>query len=106
MRNISGRLGARIKEIRNVRGLTQEKLADKARISTRYLSRLEVGEQSPSIHTLERIAHALAVEIWELYVFAPEGSVKDLQGTARKLLGELDEQTLRIVVKMVRAIAR
>lgn len=106
MRNVPARLGRRMKEIRTVRDMTQEKLAEKARISTRYLSRLELGEQSPSIRTVERIADALGVEIWELFAFAQEGSIKDLQSTARKLLGELDEKTLRIVVKMVRALAR
>jgi transcriptional regulator with XRE-family HTH domain len=49
MKDLPGRLGARIKEIRKSRGLSQERLAEKAEISPRFLSRLEVGQQSPEV---------------------------------------------------------
>lgn len=106
MEDEAKRLGTRIKEVRRSRGLTQEKLSEKAGISTRYLSRLEVGKQNPSIDTLVKIAKALTIEVWELYDFTPHGTVKELKTVARKLLDELDEQKLRLVIKIVRAIAR
>jgi transcriptional regulator with XRE-family HTH domain len=106
MEHEAKRLGTRIKEVRRARRLTQEKLSEKAGISTRYLSRLEVGKQTPSIDTLVKIAKGLSIEVWELYDFAPHGTVKELKAAARKLLDELDEQKLRLVIKIVRAIAR
>lgn len=106
MKDLPGRMGARIKEVRKSRGLSQERLAEKAEISPRFLSRLEVGQQSPSIETLARLAEALGVELWELCDFGHEGTVKELQETLRKLIHESDERKLRLAVKVFRAVVR
>jgi transcriptional regulator with XRE-family HTH domain len=106
MKDLARKLGARIKEIRKARGLTQERLAEQADLSPRYLSRLEVGQQSSSIETLARLARALEVELWELFDFGHAGTVKELQEALRKLMRELDEEKLRLAVKVVRAVAR
>ena len=53
-------LGARIRELRDARGLTREVLAEKAGLSVVYLKKLEAGErQTPSLEALERIARSL-----------------------------------------------
>jgi|SRR5579884_661097 transcriptional regulator with XRE-family HTH domain len=106
MAGLSRKLGCRIKEIRRARGLTQERLAEQADLSPRYLSRLEVGQQSPSIEMLTRLARALNVEMWELFDFGHVGTMKELQETLSKLIRELDEEKLRLVVKVIRAFVR
>jgi transcriptional regulator with XRE-family HTH domain len=106
MKNLAVRLGARIKSLRKSRGLSQERLAEKSDITPKYLSRLEVGQQSPSIETLARLAEALGVELWELCDFGHEGTVKELQETLRKLIHESDERKLRLAVKVFRAVVR
>ena len=104
MNNLTGHLGARIRELRKARGLTQEGLAERIEISPRYLSRLEVGQQSASLETLERVAEALQVEIGELFDFGHHDTPKELRQTLRKLMQECDEQELRLAVKIFRAI--
>ena len=106
MKDLAEKIGARIKAVRRSRGMTQERLAEQAEISPRYLSRLEVGEQSPSIDTLGRLATALDVELWELFDFGHEGTQKELQNTMRKLVRESDEGKLRLAVKVFRAVVR
>ena len=106
MKNLAQRLGARIKEVRRSRGLTQERLAEKAEISARYLSRLEVGDQSPAIETLARLAEVLDVELWELFDSGHTGTSKALRTSFRKLVREPDDQKLRLAVKVLRAVLR
>jgi transcriptional regulator with XRE-family HTH domain len=48
------------------RGLSQQALATKARISRGYLARLEAAEQDPTLGVLERLAKALGVSVSEL----------------------------------------
>lgn len=104
MKDLGKKLGTRIKEIRKSRGLSQERLAEKVDISPRYLSRLEVGQQIPSIETLTGLAEALDVQLWELFTFGHDGTVKELREAMRKLILEGDEQQLRLAVKVFRAV--
>ena len=60
------RVAMRVKEWRERRGLTQEQLANKARISRGYLARLETARQDPKLSTLEKLAKALKVDVAKL----------------------------------------
>ena len=62
-------LGLKVKEFRKQRKITQEKLAEIIGVDNGYISKLEVGQNFPSINTLERIADALGVELYELFQF-------------------------------------
>lgn len=55
----------RIKELIKEKGYTQQELADKLGISRVGLTQLVNGK--PSYPTLEKIAEALEVEMWELF---------------------------------------
>ena len=48
-------------------GLTQEKLAEKADISLRYVQQLEAGQRNPSIATLVRLRKALGCSYDDLF---------------------------------------
>jgi transcriptional regulator with XRE-family HTH domain len=56
-RAVRRRLGARIKELRTARKLTQEMVADRTDLSQKYVSALECGQKSPSWETLVALAH-------------------------------------------------
>ena len=62
-------LGLKVKEFRKQRKITQEKLAEIIGVDNGDISKLEVGQNFPSISTLERIADALGVELYELFQF-------------------------------------
>ena len=52
---------------RQERGVTQEELAKKAKVTKRYISQLETGlRQNPSLPVLRRLAKALGVSVGEL----------------------------------------
>ena len=64
---ITERIGARIRELRNQQGISQEKLALKAEIDRTYLAGVERGKRNPSIKSLEKILSALGVTFHEFF---------------------------------------
>ena len=99
-------LGARIKDLRKAGGLSQEQLAEKINIDSKHLSRIEVGNSYPSIDTVENIAKALNVEIKDLFEFPHEENTAELKRSIIKILGTVDESKLRLILKVLKAIAR
>jgi len=59
-----------LRKIRRKKGLTQEKLAEKANMSLQYLALLEIARKFPSGEMLERLANALDIESYELLAVA------------------------------------
>jgi len=56
-------VGKMIRQKREALDWTQEHLAAKARINSKYLSRIEIGVQQPSLLTLQKIAKAFESEL-------------------------------------------
>jgi transcriptional regulator with XRE-family HTH domain len=106
MKDLRHKLGARLKEIRKARGLTQEALAEKVDLTPQYLSRLEGGHQSPSVETVARLAEALDLELCELFDFGHQGTVKEIRERLRKLIQESREEELRLGLKLLHALSR
>lgn len=51
-----------IRQLRLARGLSQEELADLARLNRNYIGMIERGENAPTVDVLESLAEALEVE--------------------------------------------
>ena len=79
MNNIKKRLGRRIQELRKSNKLTQEQLAEKIEIGTSNISYIETGKFYPTPETLGKIAKALNVEIYELYMFEQLKPIDELR---------------------------
>ena len=62
-------LGARIKYLRENKGLTQDKLAEYSGLSIDYIGKIEVNINKPGLRALIKIANALDVHIKELFNF-------------------------------------
>ncbi len=60
-------IGAKIKEIRVQKGLTQEELADRAELSKGFISQLERNLTSPSIATLVDLLQCLGTNLEEFF---------------------------------------
>ena len=60
-----------VRNMRNYRkrlGLTQEKLAEKCNTDPCYIRQIEIGRRFPSIDYIERIAKALEIPAYRLFV--------------------------------------
>ena len=64
---ITSIVGNRIKQLRNIKGLSQEKLALKAEIDRTYLAGVESGKRNISIVNLEKIIIALDSTLREFF---------------------------------------
>jgi len=60
-------VGTRLRELREGQNLTQDELAQKARIARNTVARIEQGRLSPSADTLEKLADGLGVEPGALF---------------------------------------
>ena len=86
--------------------MTQDQLAEKIGIESKYLSRIEVGKRQPSLDTLEHIADSLQVEMKELFDYShldneaisPKGIENALEGASK--------EELRLVFKLIKAVRR
>lgn len=103
MNNIKKLLGKRIKELRKTKNYTQDELAEKVGIGTPNISYFETGRFSPAIETLEKIAEALDVEIYELYMFKSLKSVDEIRAELEEVMRS-DERILRLLYKFYLSI--
>jgi transcriptional regulator with XRE-family HTH domain len=103
-------VGKKIRQLRSSRAgprVTQEQLAERARISISFLSMIERGERSPHLETLAKIANALEVPLADLFHGDLSGNhevieplLRPLVDTCRRLsLGKRDYERLVAVVK-------
>lgn len=103
------KLGAAIRETRELRGMTQGELGHLAEISTSQISNIERGEFAPSLDALEKIAHALGVKLPHLFQFDLISGDADRTEQLLKLLalGEsLKAPDLEFAIAMMRLILR
>jgi transcriptional regulator with XRE-family HTH domain len=66
--NLKKILSRNLRENRRKCGLSQEKLAEKAGISTQYLAMLEIARKFPTSEVLERLAGAMDIKVYELFL--------------------------------------
>ena len=62
----SARFGAVIRQLRESRGWSQERLAGQASLNRSYMGEIERSAAMPSLATAEKLAHALDVALSEL----------------------------------------
>ena len=68
-------IGNKLKELRVLKGLTQEELADCSELSKGFISQLERNLTSPSITTLMDILQCLGTSIGEFFNEAPDEQI-------------------------------
>jgi transcriptional regulator with XRE-family HTH domain len=61
--DIKQKIGKRIKELRNLRGFSQEELADRAGIDRTYINSVENGRRNISIVNIEKISKTLKTDL-------------------------------------------
>ena len=66
MDRFAKQFGARVKQARVERGMTQAQLAAHASVGANYIPRIERGEMTPSVDAAHRIAQSLATSVDEL----------------------------------------
>jgi transcriptional regulator with XRE-family HTH domain len=77
-----------LKENRRKRGLTQAGLAEKVDVSTHHIGMIEMCRNYPTLDLVERIANALDIEIYELFI-TPHSPNEELETLRREIKGDM-----------------
>ena len=75
-------VGRRVAELRAGHGLTQEQLAERASVSTRYVQSLEAGTENLTLETIAKLATILKVK--PIALFEPPATKKPRPGRPKK----------------------
>lgn len=65
-------LGRAVRQLREARGISQEKVARRAGLHLTWINRVENGRTNPTWGSMKRIACALSVSLGELATLAEE----------------------------------
>lgn len=98
-------LGAKIKELRKGRSLSQEQLAEKIGVDQKHLSRIEVGRGYPSLDALESISIALNVPIKQIFDYEHLDTLEAVETALKTWLETAGENEKRSVLKIINALA-
>ncbi len=69
MTDLAKNFGKKLKQIRKAQQLTQSQLAEKLKVETLSISRIESGKHFPKKENIELLARVLNVEIKDLFDF-------------------------------------
>ena len=120
-------IGARLREMREAKQLSQGDIEQRTGLLRCYISRVENGHTVPAIETLEKMARALEVPLYQLFYDGEEppklpnlpkrkasdeiawgSSGKDARflGKLRRHLGKADERDRKLVLLMAQNLAQ
>lgn len=108
-RKLQQQLGRRLRQLRRLAGLTQEQVARRARVETKYYGSVERGERNISLATLERLARAYGREPFELLVPAGRAGQEGAGPVARRelerMLEQLDDERVQLLRGVMECVA-
>jgi transcriptional regulator with XRE-family HTH domain len=99
--NIRDILASNIKENRRKCGFSQEKLAEKAGISTPFVAMIEVSRKFPTPDVLDRIAGALSIKTYQLFA-VPASPEEELDRLRRDIVNEIKQAVGESVAEAVK----
>lgn len=84
-RNFYRAIGRRVADLRRMRGLTQERLAELADITGSYVALIETGARKPTLEVLGKISGVVQVPMWRLLVDDVHGGAEASHPSTRRL---------------------
>ncbi len=103
-------IGSRLKKLREDRNLSQGDIEKRTGLLRCYISRVENGHTVPSIETLERLAAAMEIPLYQLFFEGDEPptlpNLSKRRTTEELALDAEQEKELRFFEKVKRLLAR
>ena len=104
MSDLKKLLGKRIKEIRTSKHYTQEYLAELTDLGATSISKIENGLYHPTDENLEKIANALGVEPYILYMFNHHKPVSELKENLHKIIDNAGDNDIKLIYKVINGL--
>ncbi|WP_339207893.1 helix-turn-helix domain-containing protein [Paenibacillus sp. FSL K6-3182] len=96
-------IGYRIREIRELRGLTLDECAKQSNITRAYLNTMELGQANFSIGKLQSLSNTLNVQLSDFFMKSP--SLYSLEEEVIKILSaNKNQRNLQCVIALLRAM--
>jgi len=99
-------LGERLREFRQSRAMSQEQVAHIADITPAYLGQVERGTKNITVHTLEKVCHALNISLSDFFSVAKVHD-KGIDEVSNQILHQLhnkSESEKQAILKMVKLV--
>jgi transcriptional regulator with XRE-family HTH domain len=105
--DVKRQIGLRINILRNMRGYSQERLAEIMGVNPKYLSSVERGKENPTLDFFLKLAVGLKVNIQDLFYIesvdnAPKVLRKKLYSLVKDVKDNEQSRVLRVVQSLVR----
>lgn len=92
-------VGARIKELREKAGFTQNRLAEWSGVSQTHLRRVELGQQDITIGQLRLVCDGLGVTLAEFF------NVSEEQETISDVISKLTPKQKKLLIDFLKSIS-
>jgi len=99
-------IGSRLREFREFKKLSQGDIEKRTGLLRCYISRVENGHTVPALETLEKMARALEVHMYELFYDFGEGSSSSGQTIEPKPGWGANGKSARYVTKLRRSLVK
>ncbi len=101
--------GGKLRELRKMKGLTQEELAEKADLHWKFIGEVERGDSDIKLGNIARIAKGLGIELNEFFEYCFPKAVRSKEeeeviGLMMKMAGKGDKkkiQKLKILIEEI-----
>ncbi len=103
---LARRIGAAVRHHRQLRGFSQEVLAERVDLSTHFIGLVERGQQLPSLTTLLALSHALGVSLDDVLQLPEAAPPASWEQKALAVLGTVPKGFRPGVLAMLNALAR
>ena len=98
-------IGERIREARKMKGLSQEKLAEKIDVATVYISRIEKGSAQVNLKRLSQISIALDVPIEKFIIGTTEESKNYLEREFQEILSNCTTDKQKLIYNIAKIVS-
>ena len=103
-------IGTRLRKLREDKKLSQGDIEERTGLLRCYISRVENGHTVPSLETLERLASALEIPLYQLFLDGDESpalpNLSKRQTTEELVMDEESEKEMRFFEKVRRLTSR
>ena len=99
-------LGRKIADLRKAKGFTQEELAEKIEISSKYLSSIERGKENPTLNTLIKLSESLDVNLNDIFHQIEIEDPAKRKALLISLLDEANDDQMKLAYQILLTIIR
>ena len=100
--SLQKQFGENFRRLRKRKKLSQEIVAERSGTSAPYISEVESGNANPTLHTMEKLAVGLGVEVAELFLFGQvPASPEQIKKRIKSIVDNTDDEAIQILCNAI-----